>query len=459
MNIYQKEFLNSQRNLSEVILDQERKDSEKYDFICENFANFFFAEAAVIYLPHQNRSGAFYLAGKNNRPDIIEIENENVKGDEIILEHSMKDSPMMQAMENRLWQLTKNLKEIVNDDSKWVEKIPQRKYIVENFEYVVSIPIIDPQGRKEIICGINLYYKKNKVNGQLPLFSELWRPIVEYLTQHTALLVAAIQSGRRRDEIIQNILRHEIKQTVDSVSEAADSLVKLIRRPIPSSIPSDNTIDYLRSRALTCLNDLEASRKILLPIAEMLRTENFKKLVESGLDPVLYLIKTKEKDLDLQTNLTSVNLRKLYFEIGKNLESLYRDKNIKYYYECENYGPCIRTNRIVIHRIFQNLLGNAAKYSLPNTKIIAIVSETDYSLHIKIQNIAPSIFDDEEYKIFKFGYRGSNIGSEKGEGLGLSYSRRLCEHLNGGLSLHLIKINNESSKFIFDVSFPIKIKK
>ncbi len=84
-----------------------------------------------------------------------------------------------------------------------------------------------------------------------------------------------------------------------------------------------------------------------------------------------------------------------------------------------------------IWRVFENLIGNAQKYSLPGTRIYIYLDETDDGVVFKIQNTAAYEIDFAAEELFERFKRADESRHTEGSGLGLAIVKSIVE-LHGG---------------------------
>lgn len=77
-------------------------------------------------------------------------------------------------------------------------------------------------------------------------------------------------------------------------------------------------------------------------------------------------------------------------------------------------------DRNLLLRAFENLIGNAIRYTNENDTILMKVYEDDGDIHITIEDTGPGIPEEEINHIFDPFYRGTGSRREHGSGLGLS---------------------------------------
>jgi len=88
-----------------------------------------------------------------------------------------------------------------------------------------------------------------------------------------------------------------------------------------------------------------------------------------------------------------------------------------------------------LHQVFMNLIGNAIKFSEPETKItVRAVKKGKKRLAFYVSDNGPGIPEDEQALIFNKYYRGRQVRRHMdGVGLGLSISKHIVEVHKGGL--------------------------
>ncbi len=78
------------------------------------------------------------------------------------------------------------------------------------------------------------------------------------------------------------------------------------------------------------------------------------------------------------------------------------------------------------------LLDNAAKYANRGSEVKVLFTESPTFFVIECRNSGPIVHDNEIERVFERGARGSNVGSIKGQGLGLWLAKVIVE-ANGGV--------------------------
>jgi signal transduction histidine kinase len=289
--------------------------------------------------------------------------------------------------------------------------------------------------------------------------------LAQLLKKHHPTLALTLSGGDKSEIIVnerlQNILYHELRQAVHSVARRTGDIVRFLKEDmysIPRQISgSEELLRFIGNKVAFMYKDLLAFQNTLINIADLLRTDSFRELVSSGIDPLFYLIR-KNNGVDFTVASSKINLKSLLVETLKvvSRDAELSDKAVNYSITGFSNGLTINSNETILTRILLNLLSNAFKYSRADASIDIQVEYTRHSLLIHITNTAISLPPEEREMIFENGFRGSNAGTIPGEGMGLSISRRLCEFLDGSLELDLqpTDAQGQRARFDFIVSLP-----
>lgn len=85
----------------------------------------------------------------------------------------------------------------------------------------------------------------------------------------------------------------------------------------------------------------------------------------------------------------------------------------------------------LLGHIFTNLLTNAVKYSEPDEQVWFTVERAGPDAICHVRDKGVGISEEDQQQLFKPFYRGSNVGTRPGTGIGLLLVKRCCE-LHGG---------------------------
>ena len=139
-------------------------------------------------------------------------------------------------------------------------------------------------------------------------------------------------------------------------------------------------------------------------------------------------------------------------EMIKIINTFYTDKLdlLKIDFTIENFTDCILSGDIDRSvEVLQNIIENAIKYGDGKHIDISFTKEEDCQL-IKISNSGCSLSQNELPHIFDSFWRGSNVGSNGGSGLGLYICRQLMRKMKGDIFAEI-----KDGDMIVSAVFPI----
>ena len=245
MFIYHKELIASLARLNENVLDYKIDQKDKYCRICREFIEIFFADASAFYRLAPRREDQYEQYVWHNRPDLDDLEFEGRYP--VVFSIHDKDNPVINAINSNNSYTITNINEWEDKHPNWRKSMHQEDRAQSLYKWIVTIPVRNLQVKSKSYCAIVLFYERlRKENENIPLFND-WDPMVNFMSYYTGLLVAASRGHLERQERIQNILQHELKQTVDTLQKNAFNLYELIKFGPPRNIPDINYQTYLTS--------------------------------------------------------------------------------------------------------------------------------------------------------------------------------------------------------------------
>lgn len=88
-------------------------------------------------------------------------------------------------------------------------------------------------------------------------------------------------------------------------------------------------------------------------------------------------------------------------------------------------------------RVFENLINNILKYTLPNTRVYIELLVDGDKIIITMKNISSYEMDFDNEEIFERFIRGDKSRNTEGSGLGLSIAKSILELQGGNLSIEI----------------------
>ncbi len=179
-------------------------------------------------------------------------------------------------------------------------------------------------------------------------------------------------------------------------------------------------------------------------------TQNeFLQIIDEETDRLSELINVLLDSSRLQTGTLPMEIKKT--NLGKLVESLVdrlepRFIEIKIRPVIKDLDLFVNTDTTRISSVFENLIGNAAKYAPESTLKIKVEKKDDYA-QITFEDNGPGIPEKYLKKIFtKFFRVPNNTSSVRGTGLGLYICKQIIEAHQGTISV--MPNGNRGTKFI-----------
>ncbi|OJW50320.1 MAG: hypothetical protein BGO67_00115 [Alphaproteobacteria bacterium 41-28] len=262
------------------------------------------------------------------------------------------------------------------------------------------------------------WYKSEKVIGGLIMF-------VEHITkrkrleQNTVKMIRALNKSNAELERFAHICAHDLNEPLRTIANY-------------SRIIEDEFKDQLGYQAKKYLDNISKSIKHMSTLVNGILA--YSQFERSGLNKSFF---------SLQHIITSIKMI---------LEKKIIDKNAFIY---SDNMPFIYGDRVLIARVFQNLISNALKFNESDIPIIYITAkEKKSSFVFSIEDNGIGIDPKYHHKIFDLFERLHHASKYEGTGVGLSISKKIIE-AHGG-KMWLKSSPGSGSQFFF--SFPKEIQ-
>jgi signal transduction histidine kinase len=129
-----------------------------------------------------------------------------------------------------------------------------------------------------------------------------------------------------------------------------------------------------------------------------------------------------------------VDLQNLLQEVVQELSPIAQDKGISLQLQQQSIPTArVSGDRLELHRLFTNLIGNAIKFTDKGSVTVRISTNPDSHLQIDVIDTGSGISPEDQATLFQRFRQGSQKRS--GSGLGLYLSRRIAEAHQGTLQV------------------------
>ena len=231
-----------------------------------------------------------------------------------------------------------------------------------------------------------------------------------------------------------------------SAAGDAEALVSLISGFSGGAFPKDNPVpgDSPLYEAGEQLSSLELSPEAR-DYAD--RLESKSKYLYTMAEDLFDLSKAASGNITLQE--TDLDLGRLIEQTLGDMDEKIRASGFSIRRRMPDSPLMVRTDGNRMHRVFQNLIDNALKYSLPGTRIYLYAEEQPDFISVSIVNTASYDMDFDAETITERFVRGSAARTGEGSGLGLAIARTYTEACGSAF-----RITVKGDQFEAAVRFP-----
>ncbi|MDG4653079.1 HAMP domain-containing sensor histidine kinase [Chryseobacterium arthrosphaerae] len=243
--------------------------------------------------------------------------------------------------------------------------------------------------------------------------------------------------------------------TNDEIDELIKSYNKLLGRISENVLLQQNFINYVSHEFKTPLAAISGNLEVF---AQKDRTpEEYRKVAKESLDNV-YEIENILNNLLLMSGMTKletshkqVRIDELVWKIYEKLEARAKEKNSSIKILLQVTKPSlleIPGNETLLYLALYNIVENAIKYSYDQPVVLRL-SEKGDQLCIEISDQGRGIPSDDLVKIAETFYRGKNVDSIKGSGIGLSLSKSIFDHHHIAMNIDSVVNKGTTVTLIF----------
>lgn len=243
----------------------------------------------------------------------------------------------------------------------------------------------------------------------------------------------------------------ELDQTVEKLVQEVSEREKVQKR-LEESLQTEKKFGELKSSIIsnlshefkTPLSAIRSSAQFLSILIErqkfeQLNTKHPKRIEEavSRLADILTRILLVEENVEeiYQVNLEQFNISELTQNVLTELK-LGECKGVSITLDNKLKSDVIKSDLQLLKLILSNILSNACKYSKAlNGEVFISLEEENNLLTLIVKDNGIGMTENDVEQIFYRFYRGSNVGSIEGTGIGMSIMKRCLDALGGKIEI------------------------
>ena len=220
----------------------------------------------------------------------------------------------------------------------------------------------------------------------------------------TAMIAAEreMRSERMKSELITNI-SHDIKTPLTSIINFVDLLKKA-----PDEQTQEEYLQVLSRQSV-----------------------RMKKLIEDLMEL------SKANSGNITTHITRLDAAESVNQALGEFSDKFAAANLEPLFQIPQTPVMIMADGRLVWRVLSNLMSNAVKYAMPNTRLYIELEDMGEEVHLSLKNISREPLNISTEDLLERFVRGDAARSSEGSGLGLNIAKSLMEIQNGQLQLQL----------------------
>jgi signal transduction histidine kinase len=235
------------------------------------------------------------------------------------------------------------------------------------------------------------------------------------LLQPVADSLASIQDGIR-DTVDEYVKNEHMK--IDLITNVSHDL----KTPLTSIVSYVNLLSKEK--------ELPPRAKEYVEVLED-KSQRLKHLIEDLFDL------SKASSRNIEVHREPLDFGKLTRQVCADLEDTIAATGLKFVYKFAEGPILIRSDGNRLHRVLENLVVNASKYSMPGTRVHLSLSTHLNTVMFEISNVSATEIDYTEDEIIGRFVRGDKNRSTDGSGLGLAIAKSYTELCGGTMRIFL----------------------
>lgn len=229
-----------------------------------------------------------------------------------------------------------------------------------------------------------------------------------------------------RESCQLSMLGCQIQESVERQIQAEKMKIDLItnvshdlKTPLTSII---SYIDLLKKE------DLEQVARDYVMILEK-KSERLKKMISDVFDL------TKATSGNLEVKKSELDFGRLLIQILADMECIIEPAPVKVVSDIPEQPLQICSDGEKLYRVIQNILDNALKYAMPDTRIFVTLKEEGREAVLQVKNVSAYEMNFTREEVLGRFFRGDCARSTEGSGLGLAIAKEFTESCGGRMDL------------------------
>lgn len=250
-------------------------------------------------------------------------------------------------------------------------------------------------------------------------------------------------------KIQEGALEEKIPSTgihaIDGISESVNHLAEGLRTAVAEEVASQR----MKAELITNVShDLKTPLTSIISYVDLLSKEemptetakSYLAVLQEKSDRLRMLIEdlfeiSKAESGNIKANPERLCLQDLLRQLLAEYEERFQAIGLQPRVHCPEEKIFVFADSMILWRVFSNLLGNIAKYSMPNTRVYIDISADEKFASVALKNLANYEMNFKEDEILQRFTRGDAARTGEGSGLGLAIADSFVAASNGSFQV------------------------
>ena len=140
---------------------------------------------------------------------------------------------------------------------------------------------------------------------------------------------------------------------------------------------------------------------------------------------------SKAQSGNVTMNYMDVDVVSLLKQVKSELDDQIKSSNLEFKWNLSDEKVILPLDGQRTYRVFENLISNALKYSLANSRVYVTLSQTESDVQIVFKNVSAQELDLDPERLTDRFVRGDSSRNSEGSGLGLAIAKSFVELQKG----------------------------
>ena len=275
------------------------------------------------------------------------------------------------------------------------------------------------------------------------LYILLYRYCEKLFKQYNSILNATTQMA-------EGNLKISLEESLGIFQPIGDSLEK-VQQGFEKAVVEEAKSQSMKTELITNVShDLKTPLTAIITYVDLLKkediTEDERKVYVDTLDKKSQRLKVLIEDLfevskaqsgNVQMNFMDVDVVSLMKQVKSEMEDRLEASDLTFRWNLPEEKIMLSLDGKRTYRVFENLISNALKYSMPHSRVYVDVENSKDSVKVIFRNTSAQELDFDPERLTERFVRGDASRKSEGSGLGLAIAKSFVELQNGRFKIEV----------------------